>query len=106
MTDQTILFLGKIKDSILEMDPDAKLFLFGSRARGDSRKDSDWDILVLLKRERVDFSLKRLIRKQMFRVELDVGQPISTFVFSQDEWANNQHDTPLFKTISSEGIPL
>lgn len=106
MTEQANIFLGKIKHSVLEMDSEAKLFLFGSRARGDSRRDSDWDILILLKREKVDFDVKRHIRKQLFKVELEAGQPISVFVFSQDEWSNNQSDTPLFKTISSEGKPI
>ncbi|MBQ5524583.1 MAG: nucleotidyltransferase domain-containing protein, partial [Paludibacteraceae bacterium] len=27
------------------------LFLYGSRARGDNREDSDWDLLVLLNKE-------------------------------------------------------
>jgi len=59
-----------------------------------------------LNREKVDFEIKRSIRKQLFKVELDAGQPISTFVFSQKEWANDQSDTPLFRVISSEGIPI
>ncbi|HAL80974.1 MAG TPA: hypothetical protein DCO83_01070 [Mucilaginibacter sp.] len=31
----------------------AEAFLFGSRARGDNRKDSDWDILILIDSDRV-----------------------------------------------------
>ncbi|MBQ1850902.1 MAG: nucleotidyltransferase domain-containing protein, partial [Paludibacteraceae bacterium] len=36
----------------------ASLWLYGSRARGTARKDSDWDLLVLIdkdKRENSDF---------------------------------------------------
>ncbi len=29
---------------------DAHLLLYGSRARGDFREDSDWDLLILLNR--------------------------------------------------------
>lgn len=30
------------------IDPHARAFLFGSRARGTARKDSDWDLLILI----------------------------------------------------------
>ena len=35
------------------MPKDAKVILFGSRARKDAKVDSDWDILVLLNKEHV-----------------------------------------------------
>ena len=40
-------FLRKIRDRIRAIDGHAEAFLFGSRARGDNRYDSDYDILVL-----------------------------------------------------------
>jgi predicted nucleotidyltransferase len=33
--------------------PDAKVILYGSRAHKDACSDSDWDILVLLDREKI-----------------------------------------------------
>ena len=33
---------------------DAQLLFFGSRARGDNRNDSDWDILILLNKNKLD----------------------------------------------------
>ena len=40
-------FLRKIRNRIRAIDGNAEVFLFGSRARGDNRYDSDYDILVL-----------------------------------------------------------
>ena len=32
----------------------AKVILFGPQARGDAREDSDWDILILLNKDKVE----------------------------------------------------
>ena len=39
---------NRIKSNIHLQNPAAKVILFGSRARGDSNHQSDWDILVLI----------------------------------------------------------
>jgi predicted nucleotidyltransferase len=36
-----------IKQTIGRIDPNAQIILYGSRARGTERIDSDWDILIL-----------------------------------------------------------
>ncbi len=51
-------FLNIIKIQVLKEDENASLILFGSRARGDYREDSDWDVLVITKKE-ADARLKR-----------------------------------------------
>jgi len=40
--------LIKIKESVREVEPESEIMLFGSRARGDERADSDWDLLILV----------------------------------------------------------
>ena len=37
----------KIKANVLEVVPEAEVWPYGSRSRGDAREDSDWDVLVL-----------------------------------------------------------
>ena len=43
------LKLPEIKTVICHLLPDAEVFLFGSRARGDDRCDSDYDLLVIVR---------------------------------------------------------
>lgn len=42
------VLLEQVKRAICEMEPEAEIILYGSRAREDSRAQSDWDFLVLV----------------------------------------------------------
>ena len=39
--------LQRICRNVHEVEPEAEVWLYGSRARKDARDDSDWDVLVL-----------------------------------------------------------
>jgi uncharacterized protein len=43
-----------IRQKVNEIDNTAEVILYGSRARGDNRHDSDWNVMILLKRKDVD----------------------------------------------------
>ena len=67
MTDTE--FLQAVKQSVQEIDPQAEVWLFGSRARGDARPDSDWDFLVLTEKP-VDRVYKRTMRDHLRELRL------------------------------------
>ena len=49
--------IGKIQEVASDTLPkDARLLLYGSRARGDAKEDSDWDLLILLNKESLENS--------------------------------------------------
>ncbi len=95
-----------IKKGIKQKDPSASVILFGSCTRGDATKDSDWDILVLLERSKVNRFTEKEFRDELFEVQLETGEPISTFVFSKSDWEIKHSATPLYENIQRDGISL
>ena len=96
----------RIRETVLEQAADAKVILFGSKARGTDTVESDWDILVLLNKPIVTFKDEQSIRHKLYEIELEVEEPISTFVFSETDWNSRMSVTPLYRNVKSEGINL
>jgi predicted nucleotidyltransferase len=96
----------RIKARIKQKNPLADIVLYGSHAKGQYHKDSDWDILILLNQSNVNRAIEREYRDELFDIELDIGEPISTFVFSKFDWEQKYHMTPLYQDIKNEGIYL
>ena len=96
----------KIKSAIIREDSDAKVILFGSRARGKESNESDWDILVLLSKPSISFKDEQNIRHKLFEIELEAEEPISTIVYSLNDWNTRLSITPLYKNVKREGIYL
>jgi predicted nucleotidyltransferase len=94
-----------IRATISEVDASAEVILYGSRARGEERTDSDWDILVLTEYA-VDIHRERAFRDRLYDVELDTGEVFSLFVFSKQDWFSRQRITPFFENVMQEGISL
>ncbi len=105
MNNQQEIVLARIKKQVKEIDPLADIILYGSRARGDSRPDSDWDILILVN-SIADIETEKIFRHKLFDVELDLGEAVSTYVYNKQEWNSKYWMTPLFKNISNEGIVI
>jgi|SRR6056297_2466552 len=96
----------RISKSIHEKDPNADAYLFGSRARGESKPESDWDILILIDENKVTNEIEDNFRDELYDLELETGQVISTFIYSKNYWRNYLNYSPLFKNVMKEGIKL
>jgi predicted nucleotidyltransferase len=105
MKRRTKYIIQRVKQNISEIDPSAKVILFGSRARGDERKDSDWDILVLTSYP-VDLEKERKFRNHLYDLELETGEPFSLFAYSESDWNSRQKITPFYFNVIKEGVEL
>lgn len=106
MTTQVIL--EKISSTIHSVDPRAEAWLFGSRARGDNRADSDWDILILVNGEQLDRNLDRNLLDALFDLELELNleQVIKPMVYTRSQWQGAMSFTPLYKNVLRERIKI
>lgn len=87
----------------------AGAIVFGSRARGTHRPDSDADVAVLLRGERQHFlSTKLDMADFAFDVLLETGILVSPLPIWLDEWEHPEnHSNPaLLRNIDREGVRL
>lgn len=96
--------LEKIKFTINEFDPEAKIIVFGSHARGDARKYSDWDLLVLSSKQNSQKVIKQLKHK-ILNIEIEEGEVISPLIYDLIEW-DQMKGLPLYENIEKEGIEI
>jgi predicted nucleotidyltransferase len=98
--------LKRIKSIILEKEPDARIILYGSRARGNPHPESDWDLLILLDKEIITFEIEKNISYSLYDLELEVGEVITPMIYSKKDWYSKYKVTPFYFNVMKEGKPL
>ncbi|TAL72828.1 MAG: nucleotidyltransferase domain-containing protein [Bacteroidetes bacterium] len=95
----------RISESIRVIDSKAQILIFGSRARGDAKRESDWDILILTDYP-VSTYIERSFRNNLFDLEIETGEVFSTFVYQKSVWNTKHKVTPIYRNIKKEGVRL
>jgi len=81
-------------------DLDAKVIVFGSVARGDSRIDSDIDIAIVTDKKEVKEIAESLADDILFKF----NKVVSITYFSEKEFEKEKD--PLIKVIKKEGVVI
>lgn len=102
---ETQTILNEIKQAVSIVDEEADVILFGSRARGDYKEESDWDVLVLTDRP-VERDYKKKIWNRILQVELEHLIGISTIVRNKKDWNGKLSVTSFYKEVHKDGILL
>ncbi len=81
-----------------------EVVLYGSRARGDARPDSDIDVLIVVKGELPDLALRERTLEITARLSLEYDVVISRMFTSRARYHTTQ--SPFFINVRREGVPL
>ena len=87
-------------------EPGARIIVYGSFARGDSRNDSDIDLVILLDKLKITREDEIRITYPLYDIEFESGQIISPLVISRADWETRHRITPFYKNVKKEGIEL
>lgn len=92
-----------ISARVHQNEPTAKVMLFGSRARGTARPDSDWDVIILLddnsKTNKWDAAVP------LYNLSWEIDELINPIVYTQSDWEKRSF-TPFYKNVMHDGIEL
>lgn len=100
MTSDNVL--NSIKQTLgMYMSNNSKAYLYGSRARGDNRPNSDWDILLLLD----DKDDEGKLIYELYKLGWSMNEEISPVSYQQSEWEKYSF-TPFFHNVKEEGIQI
>lgn len=83
----------------------SNLWLYGSRARGDFRADSDWDLLVLVDKEKQVLQDFDQFAYPFIEMGWQIGQIINPMLYTRQEW-EKRHFTPFYHNVERDKVVL
>ena len=86
-------FSSEVKDVIL----------FGSRVSGNSRSDSDYDLLIILK-EKPDWKTRKKISELCYDIDLKFDIITDPHILGEAELSSLRGSQPIFRKALSNGI--
>lgn len=105
MEDNTQAVLDLIRSTVREHEPNAEIILYGSRARGDARPDSDWDILVLVDNPQFNYKRSGDLTYNVWFKGMENNVDIDAFAYSKSQWEKSPL-LPFKYNVMHEGIKI
>ena len=81
------------------------LWLYGSRARGTHRPDSDWDLLVLMDKDKQQLQDFDSYAYPFIEMGWQIGEEINPMLYTCKEW-EHRHFTPFYHNVEDDKIVL
>jgi predicted nucleotidyltransferase len=105
LSDNERVALAKLKEALSRDFRLVELRLFGSKARGDSHRESDMDVLIVL--EDYDWETEKAIYDLCYDISVDHSVVIAPSLYSRAEFDSPLERATLFsQAVELEGVPL
>ena len=83
----------------------AQVILFGSQARGDAHKDSDWDLLVLLDKDRITPEDYDMYSYPFWELGWKIDEMIHPTIYTKKDWLSKAN--PVFRAnVERDGVVI
>lgn len=100
------LLLTRVKRAIDEIDPNARVILYGSRARGEAGNESDYD-LVIVTHGKVSLDREDEYRRALYPLELETGAVLTVLLVDEKDWNSRLYAAmPFRQNVEREGVVL
>lgn len=99
--------LNAIRKTVARVMPlsGVKIILFGSQARGDAHEESDWDIMVLLDKDKLEETDYEEYSYPLFELGWEIDAPIHPLLYTFKDWELRSF-SPFYKNVEKEGVTL
>ena len=101
------IWLDEYRKALMDQHAQAivQMLLYGSKARGDAREDSDIDLLLIVKDESAD--LKRTLRRIGYRLAVESYAVPSILAYTEGEWKQRKRAKSSFsESVEREAISV
>ena len=98
--------LNRIRELLAQiLPPYATAKLYGSRARGDAHRDSDWDILIVMDKDKLVPDDYDTVTYPLTKLGWELGTEINPVMYTKKEWEQSKI-TPFYHNVEQDAIAL
>ena len=105
MTARERQIVAEAKAAILSVEPAAEIILFGSRARREAHKESDFDLMIVTPEE-VRVLERGPYYERVQEVNLKFGELLSMFFVDRGRWESDKLEHPFLSQVLVDGTSI